>query len=230
MMKNLFAALAIFTIMPSFFSQDITAYELANFDQLIVIGNFPVEVINSDQKEAIVDKKDSKVNLSNLSFSYSQKVLTIKYNGSFVEEIGISVKLYHSGLISMVEARRGAQIKINDAGTHYATVNYKADSGGKLTISNVVSPLVKALITKGGSISITGETPIFEPIIKTGGTVAAARLISNEVNAYITFGGEIICAPIELLNANVTSGGTINYTGNPKVTEKITLGGTIEKI
>ncbi|WP_107037831.1 GIN domain-containing protein [Brumimicrobium mesophilum] len=229
-MKNLFAAIAICAIIPSFFGQDATAYDLANFDQLIVIGNFPVEIINSDRKEAIVDKKDSKANLDNLSFSYSQKVLTIKYSGSFVEDVGVSLKLYHTGLISTVEARRGAQIKINDAGTFYSTVSYKADSGGKLTIDDVISPLVKAQVTKGGSISITGETPIFEPNIKTGGTIAAVRLKSKEVNAYITFGGEIICAPIEILNANVTSGGTINYTGNPKLTEKITLGGTIEKI
>lgn len=229
-MRIILVVLSIFTLFPSVFGQETTAYELANFDQLIVIGNFPVEVITSDRKEAIVDKKDSKANLDNLSFSYSQKVLTIKYTGSFVEGIGISLKLYHPGLISLVEARRGAQIKINDAGTFYSTVSYKADSGGKLTIDNVEAPLVKAQVTKGGSISINGETPIFEPIIKTGGTIAAARLKAKEVNAYITFGGEIICAPKKLLNANVTSGGTINYTGNPKVTEKITLGGTIEKI
>lgn len=229
-MKIILFILSIFIFLPNVNGQEATAYELANFDQLIVIGNFPVEVINSDRKEAIVDQKDSKVNLDNLSFSYSQKVLTIKYTGSFVEEIGISIKLYHPGIISLVEARRGAQIKINDAGTLYSTVNYKADSGGKLTIDNIDAPLVKAQVTKGGSISITGETPIFEPIIKTGGTIAAARLKAKEVNAYITFGGEIICAPKKLLNANVTSGGTINYTGNPTVTQKITLGGTIEKI
>lgn len=229
-MKLLLITFSIFTLFPSVFSQEATAFELSNFEQLVIIGNFPVEIVQSDRKEAVVDKVDDKSNLDNLSFSYSQKTLTIKYSGSFVEEIGIELTLYHPGLISFVEARRGAQVKVRNAGEFTSTASYKADSGGKLVVDGVYAPLVKAEVTKGGSISINGKTPIFEPTIKTGGTIAAVRLKSQEVNASITFGGEIICAPIELLKANVTSGGTISYTGNPKLTERIKLGGTIEKI
>jgi hypothetical protein len=227
-MRVLIIVFSIFSILPSTFSQKTTVYDLSNFEQIIVIGNFPVEIIQSDRKEVII--KNDKANLDKLSFSYTKKTLTIKYNGSFVEEIGIELTLFHQGLITLVEARRGAQIKLKDAGEFSSTVSYKADSGGKIVVDNILAPLVKAEVTKGGSISINGETPIFEPTVKTGGTIASVRLKSQEVNANITFGGEIICAPIKLLNANVTSGGIINYTGNPKVTEKITFGGTIEKI
>jgi hypothetical protein len=229
-MKFLLAVFSSIILFSSALSQEVTAFELSNFEKLVVIGNFPVEIFTSDRKEAIVDKEKTEANLDNLSFSYSQKTLTIKYSGSFVEEIGIELTLYHPGLISSIEARRGAQIKVKDAGTFTSTVSYKADSGGKFVIDKVYAPLIKAEVTKGGSISINGETPIFEPTVKTGGTIASVRLITQEVNASIIFGGEIICAPIETLTANVTSGGTISYTGNPKVTQKITLGGTIEKI
>lgn len=229
-MKTLLIALSLLILFPVAFSQEKSVFELSNFEQIIVIGNFPVEIVHSDRKEAIVERKGSKANLDNLSFSYSQKILTIKYSGSFVEEIGIGLTLYHPGLIHSVEARRGAQIVVKDAGTHSETASYKADSGGKLDINNVYAPLVKAEVTKGGSIIINGETPIFEPTIKTGGTIASVRLKSEEVTANITFGGEIICAPIKTLKANVTSGGTISYTGRPKVVEKIKLGGTIERI
>ncbi|PWH86785.1 GIN domain-containing protein [Brumimicrobium oceani] len=229
-MKFLIFIAFSFGLFSSHYAQEVTAFELSNFERLIVIGNFPLEVISSDRKEAIVDKIGSKANLDNLSFSYSQKTLTIKYSGSFVEEVGIELTLFHPGLISAIEARRGAQVKVRDAGTFTSTVSYKADSGGKFVVDKVYAPLVKAEVTKGGSISINGETPIFEPTVKTGGTIASVRLISKEVNANVALGGEIICAPIEVLNANVTSGGTISYTGNPKVTQKVTLGGTIEKI
>lgn len=229
-MKFFLVLFSILTLFSSVYGQEITAFELSNFERLVVIGNFPVEVIQSDKKEATVNKKGDKVNLDNLSFSYTQKTLTIKYSGSFVEGVGIELTLYHPGLINTIEARRGTQIKVRNAGIFASTTSYKADSGGKLEIDNVQAPLVKAEVSKGSSISINGETPIFEPTIKTGGTIASVRLISQEVNANITFGGEIICAPIQILKANVTSGGTISYVGNPDVTQKITLGGTIERI
>lgn len=211
-------------------SEEPTTYELSNFNALVVIGNFPVEIVQSNRKEAIVKTQSEEVDLENLSFSYSESELTIKYSGSFVDDIDIHLILYYPTPIPMVEARRGAEIRINEAGEFESSISYKADSGSKMLIENIKAPLVKAEITKGGSIRLTGKTDIFEPTVKTGGTIAAVKLKSKEVNANITFGGEILCAPTQLLNAKVTSGGTINYAGKPEVNQKITLGGTIEEI
>lgn len=229
-MKYLIIVFTSFFLINSALSQDITAYELSTFEELIVIGNFTVEIVQSDKKEAIVKEHSEEVDLNNLSFSYTKSTLTIKYSGSFVESIDIHLVLYYPAALPRIEARRGAEIRVNQAGSFDSSVSYKADSGSKLLIENISAPLVKAEITKGGSIRLTGKTEIFEPTVKTGGTIGAARLNSKEVNASITFGGEIICAPDKLINAKVTSGGTISYSGNPKVTQKITLGGTIEKI
>src|SRR5690554_1359062 len=211
-------------------SEETVAYELSKFDELVIIGNFPVEIVQSDRKEAIVNKHSDEVDLKNLSFSYSNNKLTIKYSGSFVETIDIHLVLYYPTPIPSVEARRGAEIRIKEAGEFDSSVSYKADSGSKMLIENIKATLVKAEITKGGSIRLTGETEFFEPTVKTGGTIAAVHLKSNEVDAAVTFGGEIICAPIKKINAKVTSGGTISYTGKPEVNQKVTLGGTIEKI
>jgi hypothetical protein len=211
-------------------SQETKTYELSKFDELIVIGNFPVEIVHSDRKEAIVEKHSDEVDLSNLSFSYTNSTLTIKYSGSFVETIDIHLVLYYPNAIPNIEARRGAEIRVSEAGEFDSSVSFKVDSGSKLLIKNITAPLIKAEVTKGGSIRLTGKTEIFEPTVKTGGTIGAAQLKAKEVNASIIFGGEIICAPVQLLNAKVNSGGTISYTGKPEVKEKITFGGTIEKI
>src|SRR5690606_17670556 len=125
---------------------------------------------------------------------------------------------------------RGAEIRINEAGDFESSVSYKVDYGSKMLIENITDPTVKAEITKGGSIRLTGKTELFEPTEKMAGTIAAVHLKAKEGIANITFGGEIICGPTKILNAKVTSGGTINYNGNPDITQKITLGGTIEKI
>lgn len=229
-MKNIFLMITSLFFIHTAIGKETTAYELSNFESLVVIGNFPVEVVQSDRKEAIVNKHSDKVDLNNLSFSYTNKVLTIKYSGSFVETVDLHIIIYTPSPIANVEARRGAEIRINEAGDFESSVSYKVDSGSKMLIENINAPTVKAEITKGGSIRITGKTELFEPTVKTGGTIAAVRLKSKEVIANITFGGEIICGPTKILNAKVTSGGTINYTGNPDITQKITLGGTIEKI
>ena len=229
-MKYLILVLTSLFFVNSALSEETVSYELSKFDQLIVIGNFPVEIVQSERKEAIVNKHSDEVDLKNLLFTYSNNTLTIKYSGSFVGAIDIHLILYHPSPISSIEARRGAEIRVNEAGEFESSVSYKADSGSKMLIENISAPLVKAEITKGGSIRLTGTTDIFEPTVKTGGTIAAVHLKSKEVNASVSLGGEIICAPTEKINAKVTSGGTISYTGNPKVNEKITLGGTIEKI
>src|SRR5690554_834383 len=229
-MKYIFLVISSFFIVSTVHSEEATTYELSKFEELVVIGNFTIEIVQSDRKEATVSKHSEKVDLKNLSFSYTNKVLTIKYSGSFVETIDIHLIMYYSTPIKSIEARRGAEIRVNEAGEFDSTVSYKADSGSKMLIENINAPLVKAEITKGGSIRLTGKADIFEPTVKTGGTIAAVNLKTEEVTASITLGGEIICAPIKSLNAKVTSGGTINYTGKPEVTQKITLGGTIEKI
>ena len=229
-MKYLILFLTSLFLVNSALSEETLAYELAKFDELIIIGNFPTEIVQSDKKEAIVKTQSEEVDLKNLSFSYSNNVLTIKYSGSFVETIDLHLILYYPTPIVSIEARRGAEIRVNEAGTFESTVRYKADSGSKMLIENITAPLVKAEITKGGSIRLTGTADVFEPYVRTGGTIGAVHLKAKEVNATVAFGGEIICAPLTKLNAKVTSGGTISYTGKPEVTEKITLGGTIEKI
>jgi len=229
-MKYIFLVISSFFIVSTVLSEEATTYELSKFEELVVIGNFTIEIVQSDRKEATVSKHSEKVDLKNLSFSYTNKVLTIKYSGSFVETIDIHLIMYYPTPIKSIEARRGAEIRVNEAGEFDSTVSYKADSGSKMLIENINAPLVKAEITKGGSIRLTGKADIFEPTVKTGGTIAAVNLKTEEVTASITLGGEIICAPTKSLNAKVTSGGTINYTGKPEVTQKITLGGTIEKI
>ena len=86
-MKYLVLIFASYFLINTTFSQVKTAYQLSDFDELIVIGNFQVEVVQSDRKEALVSKHADEVDLNNLSFSYTKNVLTIKYSGSFVETI-----------------------------------------------------------------------------------------------------------------------------------------------
>src|SRR5690554_227233 len=131
-MKYLVLIFASYFLINTTFSQDKTAYQLSDFDELIVIGNFQVEVVQSDRKEALVSKHADEVDLNNLSFSYTKNVLTIKYSGSFVETIDIHLVINSPHPLNHIEARRGAEIRVNHAGDFDSNVSYKSDSGGKL--------------------------------------------------------------------------------------------------
>lgn len=224
--------LSIFSVLLSFFvlSQETTTRALESFDELTIIGNFPVEIVQSDRNEIEIKQQSDEVDIESLSFTYKKNSLTIKYQGSFVDDIDLHLILYYSAPIHTIDARRGVEIRMMDAGNYDSAVSYNADSGSKVLIENVTAPKIEAKITKGGSIRITGKTPVFEPTIKAGGTIGAVNLKADEVNASVLAGGEIICAPIKVLDAKITSGGTISYKGDPKVTQKISLGGTIEKL
>lgn len=231
-MRTLILSLLLLPLSTLSFSQvNISASrDLNNFDKLNVTGKFPVYIIPSNENRAEVKTYNKEVSIDNLSFSYSGTTLNIKYKGSFVKEIDLELTLYYDGQIPTVEARRGAEIHLENVGEINRTVSYTADSGSKILAQKIQTQLLKAKVSKGGSIQLEGTAEIFEPSISAGGLIASIRLLTNEVNATVKLGGEIICAPQKILNAKITSGGTISYTGDPVVNQTIKLGGKVEKL
>lgn len=222
----------ILSILISFLvlSQETTKRELNKFDQLTVTGNFQVEIEQSDRNEVEIMVHSDEVDLDKLSFTYKNNMLTIKYQGSFVSDVSLQLVIYYSSPILLIDARRGVQIRMKNAGEYDKAVSYNADSGSKIKIDNITAPIIEAKLSKGGSIRISGSTPIFNSSVKAGGTIGAKDLKADEVNAQVLAGGDIFCAPIKTLDAKITSGGTISYKGDPKVVEKVSLGGTIKKL
>lgn len=211
-------------------SQKSANQEIKPFEKLVLIGNFTAHIINSDNNLAVATSHGDEANIDNLEFSYKNKTLTIKYQGSFVKEIPLQLTLNYNKPIASIEARRGVILTVESAGNFDEPVKYYAENGSKVLINQVYADFVEAHITKGGSIRINGEAKNFQPRINAGGTIASVSLKTKHVIAKVSMGGEIICAPIETLDATIFSGGSINYKGSPKVTESITFGGKIEQL
>lgn len=211
------------------FSQQTAEQKLADFDELVVQGRFTVDFKYSDKMKAVAVVHSDEVDLSNLSYTYVENQLKIKYSGSLLEDVDLNITIYANNLLYL-EAKQGAEIRVADDFDFKNTpLSLKSDAGGKILVKLNV-PAVTAEITKGGSIRLTGKTEQLNATVKTGGTIGAANLKANNVTAKVSFGGEIICNATTLLDAQVTSGGTISYKGKPKVIEKIRLGGTIEEL
>lgn len=229
MYKILGVTLTLFLI---FFSlstvgQESKSFDLTKFDKLIIQGRYEAEINYGDSLKLEAVAHDGEIDFENLSLTYSDESLTIKYKGSLLEDIALNLIITLPEL-SYLEARAGCEIRVNkNFDFKRKPIHLYADSGGKISLKGIDAPWVKAEITKGGSIIVTGTTALFDASVRTGGTIGGANLIAKKVTAEVAFGGEIICNPKEKLDASVTSGGTISYKGNPKVSQRIRLGGNI---
>jgi hypothetical protein len=213
----------------TFLAQEAVEQKLAEFDELVIQGRFTVNIKYSSEMKAVAVVHSDEVDLDNLTYTYKNKTLKIKYSGSLLDDVDLNITLYVNNLLYL-EAKQGAEIRI-DKGFDFKNnpISLKSDAGGKILVKLDV-PAVTAEITKGGSIKLSGKTEQLNATVRTGGTIGAVNLKASSVAAKISFGGEIICNVDEILDAQVTSGGTINYKGEPKVTEKVRLGGTIEAL
>jgi len=209
--------------------QETYSKNLTEFSEVVVVGQFTVDIIQSHQYAATVSLNDPNLDKNNVQFNFQGDRLTIKYLGASLKPTDIHFEISVPEL-HHIEVRNGAEVRVSMDFKFPSLIELKAMSGGKMLIEKTESPWVKATISQGGSIRILGTTSFAEFNVTTGGTIAAAQLHAEKVNASVSLGGEIICFANEMLNAEVKSGGTISYRGNAKVNEKIILGGTIEKL
>lgn len=206
-------------------------YKLGSFDELEIMGNFEIKIIHSNLNKVVVDKTGNDIDFNNIEFTYNDNHLTIKYKGSFVSDVNLEMTIYASNFLKEIKARRGAIIRTDYQHQQMDEVEFTSINGGKILANNLNANEVEAGISKGGSIQFTGKGNKLEATVSMGGTIGAVNFISQEVKATVSMGGEIICAPVQYLNAKVTTGGTISYKGEPsKIKQKVTFGGTIEKL
>lgn len=227
-MKYLLLLLISFNSL-AFLAQQTAEQKLADFDELIIQGRFTVDLKYSNEMKAVAEVHSADVDLDNLSYTYTNKTLKIKYSGSLLDDVDLNITIYANNLLYL-EAKQGSEIRVDDEFDFKDNpISLKSDAGGKILVKANV-PAITAEITKGGSIRLSGKTEQFNATVKTGGTIGAVNLKATNVTAKVSFGGEIICNSSKVLDAQITSGGTISYKGKPKVIEKIRLGGTIEEL
>lgn len=212
------------------FAQRTKEYDLMKFDKLIIQGRYTAEIHYGDSAKIEAVAHEGDINFDDLSLTYSDESLTIKCRGSLIEDINLNLIITLPKL-NYLEAKQGCEIRVDkNFNFNRKPVHLFSDSGGKISLTGIDAPWVKAEISKGGSIKISGTTSLFDASVRAGGTIGAAKLKAKKVTAEVKLGGEIICFPQEKLDASVTSGGTIDYKGSPKVSQQIRLGGNINNI
>lgn len=213
------------------FNANAEVIKLQDFNRLKISGIFNVEVVYGEQKSISFEGEHPEFDVEKFEITYKGKELSIKYPGASLKNFNINIVIKTDEL-NYIEARNGVEIKIDEKIQFPDDMlELFASFGGKMVVTSDKTPWIKAKILQGGSIRIIGETDLAEFTIKTGGTIGASFLNAQKINAEVVMGGDIICNPLEILNANVSAGGNIYYKTEPnRLNKNVSLGGKIEKI
>jgi len=204
------------------FAQNTTV-ELENFTELKAYDQINVTLIKSNENKAIVsgdDQDDVKLEIEDGRLKIKMEV------DNFMDGNETNITLYHSEILSLIDANEGAEIKSDE------TINSKylvlrAQEGAELHLT-VNSNNLETKAVSGGKIMVSGNAPNQNITVRSGGEYHAKELKSEQTDVTILAGGKAYINVSEFVDANVTAGGTIEILGNPqKVKEDNTLGGSI---
>lgn len=203
-------------------AQESKVVHLDMFDQLKVYDRIHVTLIESTENKAFIlgnKRDDVKVILENGEVKIRMGIENM-LNGE-----GITVRLYHTDKLSLIDANENAKISSeNELNPRHLTLRVQEGSEINITIN---TPSLKSKAVTGGVIKVAGHTNNQEVVVRTGGTYQGKNLTSQKTDVMVFAGGEAFVYATEFAEANVTAGGTIDIFGNPDVSETNELGGKI---
>ena len=224
-MKNLriVCMLMLFMALPLMAQENNITMDLEKFEELKAFDQLNVTLVKSDKNQAVISGDD----MEKVSIDNDDGRLKIKMEvENILDGNETNVMLYHTEVLSLVDANEGAQITSEgDLEAKYLTL--RTQEGGKLIVTISARNLDAKAVT-GGEIKISGNAENQEVNIRSGGQYDAKDLSTNRTDITIFAGGNGTISASDLVSANVTAGGTIEIYGNPEtVKENKTFGGSI---
>lgn len=219
-------------LITAFFSSSKDVYEkkIVGFTAIEVIGRFTIDLEQGEDFMIKYFVDDPEIDTSDISFKLENDLLIIRYSGGLAKHVDLHFEVTMPNVKS-VHCKNGAELKTKKAfQLNKEKISLTARNGGKMFVQFDETEKLFAKISQGGAIRVVGTSASSIYEVYTGGSIAAINNETKKVSAKINFGGDIICAVSERLDAQITSGGTISYQGDPKVDEKIRIAGNIEKL
>ncbi|MFT3911104.1 MAG: head GIN domain-containing protein [Ferruginibacter sp.] len=196
------------------------------FKGLEIAGGFEVEIKNGPTENVVVEADD------NLMKYIDVKVVDNELRVR-LEQINISdahLKIFITAPeVNKVIASAGAEINVKDALKSAGTINVKASSGSNIKTA-LDAPGVKADVSSGGEITLSGRTKDIHASSSSGSSIEAAELLSE--NSYVTAssGGSVHVNASVSVDASASSGGNISYRGAATAVKKSeSSGGEVSK-
>ncbi|GAA0715439.1 hypothetical protein GCM10009430_09890 [Aquimarina litoralis] len=200
-----------------------TTVELAAFDELKVYDAINVTLIKAAENKAVITGDDV------------DQVAIVSKNGRVKVKMEIdnildgkdtNITIYHTEDLALIDANENSVITSNSTiESKYITI--RAQEGAEIDLK-VNAKNLDSKAVSGGKISISGDVPNQDVLVRTGGKYFAKKLSAEQTDVTVLAGGKAYINSDEYVDASVTAGGIIEIYGNPeKVKQDKTLGGSI---
>ncbi|WP_299894227.1 head GIN domain-containing protein [uncultured Aquimarina sp.] len=213
----------MFLLSPMMMFAQKTTVELAAFDELKVYDAINVTLIKAAENKAVITGDDV------------DQVAIVSKNGRVKVKMEIdnildgkdtNVTIYHTEDLALIDANENSVITSNSTiESKYITI--RAQEGAEIDLK-VNAKNLDSKAVSGGKISISGDVPNQDVLVRTGGKYFAKKLSAEQTDVTVLAGGKAYINSDEYVDASVTAGGIIEIYGNPeKVKQDKTLGGSI---
>ncbi|WP_343911056.1 head GIN domain-containing protein [Aquimarina litoralis] len=213
----------MFLLSPMMMLAQKTTVELAAFDELKVYDAINVTLIKAAENKAVITGDDV------------DQVAIVSKNGRVKVKMEIdnildgkdtNITIYHTEDLALIDANENSVITSNSTiESKYITI--RAQEGAEIDLK-VNAKNLDSKAVSGGKISISGDVPNQDVLVRTGGKYFAKKLSAEQTDVTVLAGGKAYINSDEYVDASVTAGGIIEIYGNPeKVKQDKTLGGSI---
>lgn len=196
---------------------------LGDFTAVKAFDQIDVLLVKSDQNKISI--KGSRANDVEVVTKNNELKIRMKLS-KLLQGEDVSVTVYYTQPITLVEASEGARIASQD--TFKATAfELNSKEGSEIKLNLDVKKLV-SVASSGGILDISGQAATHDVILKAGGIFKGRELVTEQTAVTVNAGGEADVYATELVDAKTRAGGEINVYGNPKQVNKTnTIGGEI---
>ena len=196
---------------------------IKEFNSLKVYSGLEVKLIPSEKNMVYVYGD----NIEKVIISLKRKILRIKLPIESVFKTGYNyIEIFYNKNLEVISAYQGSTIT-NKKTIKTTQINIKAKEGSNISAKINVDNL-KANVSSGGKLILTGKTNEINLKVSAGGLINAEKLESNKAKVISIAGGSSSIRVRELANLNINAGGKIEVYGKPKrVISKYTLGGKV---
>lgn len=227
-MKNLFTLLTLVLLSTASFAGEFEK-DLEHFTSITVAGNFEVYLKKGDKPHAKVVNNEKELLDEKIEFVQKGTDLKVTVKGNNLKKMDLKIYITYTKLFELV-ARSGGWIQA-DSPLDGDQIELSCGTDGVIK-AILACDNVKASISVGGTIRLSGTASYADYKVSTGGFISAVDVVAKSVIGKVSTGGDISCHGVEKMDLKVNTGGTIKYKydgEDSNYTEKIVISGTIKK-
>jgi hypothetical protein len=197
-----------------------------SFKGVDISGGFEVEIKSGPSENVVVEADDNL--LKYIEVKVVDNELKIRLEHINVTDAHLKVFIT-APEINNLDASGGSEVVVQDVLKSAGTISVKASSGSNIKTA-LDAPEIKADVSSGGELTLSGRTKDLHATSSSGSSITAGELLSENSYVNVSSGASAHVYASVSLDASASSGGNISYRGAAASVKKSeSSGGEVEK-